>query len=101
MQANGSTTGSGESSGLESDVQHPTKKMRMTEPPPEDGLVALEIFPFSEVSGNLPSSGQLDQNSSKIKHGIHVLYTCRSDDEVYLGRPVPIVYRLSHLASSA
>ncbi|GKE09612.1 hypothetical protein Tco_1413163, partial [Tanacetum coccineum] len=37
MQANGSTTGSGESLGLESDVQHPTKKMRMTEPPPEDG----------------------------------------------------------------
>nr|GFB82093.1 probable ubiquitin-like-specific protease 2B isoform X2 [Tanacetum cinerariifolium] len=37
MQANGSTTGSGESSGLESDVQHPTKKMRTTEPPVEDG----------------------------------------------------------------
>ena len=36
MQANGST-GSGESSGLESDVQHPTKKMRTTEPPLEDG----------------------------------------------------------------
>ncbi|GJU64133.1 probable ubiquitin-like-specific protease 2B isoform X2 [Tanacetum coccineum] len=37
MQANGSTTGSGESSGLESDVQHLTKKMRTTEPPLEDG----------------------------------------------------------------
>nr|GFA14279.1 probable ubiquitin-like-specific protease 2B isoform X1 [Tanacetum cinerariifolium] len=37
MQASGSTTGSGESSGLESDVQHPTKKMRTAEPPLKDG----------------------------------------------------------------
>nr|GEY02635.1 reverse transcriptase domain-containing protein [Tanacetum cinerariifolium] len=37
MQASGSATGTGESSGLESDVKHPTKKMRTTEPPLEDG----------------------------------------------------------------
>lgn len=36
MQANG-PTGSGESSGLESDVQHPTKRIRITEPPLEGG----------------------------------------------------------------
>ncbi|GJY30114.1 hypothetical protein Tco_0413609 [Tanacetum coccineum] len=37
MQANGSIIGSGESSGLKSNVQHPTKKMRTKEPPLEDG----------------------------------------------------------------
>lgn len=36
MQANG-PIGSDESSGFESDVQNPTKRMRMTEPTPEGG----------------------------------------------------------------